>query len=120
MSVKEKIEDVYQHVQNGTALDAFEKYYADNVTMILEDGTVVEGKDANRKRENEFFDSVESFNGMEVVGIAANEETGQTSVESWMDVTFKGGNRMKLEQVATQDWEDGKIVRERFYGTQQN
>ena len=120
MSVKEKIEDVYQHVQNGTALDAFEKYYADNVTMILEDGTAVEGKDANRKRENEFFDSVESFNGMEVVGITANEETGKTSVESWMDVTFNGGNRMKLEQVATQNWEDGKIVRERFYGTQQN
>ena len=120
MSVKEKIEDVYQHVQNGTALDAFEKYYADNVTMILEDGTAVEGKDANRKRENEFFDSVESFNGMEVVGITANEETGKTSVESWMDVTFNGGNRMKLEQVATQDWEDSKIVRERFYGTQQN
>ncbi|MFO7799434.1 SnoaL-like domain-containing protein [Rhodohalobacter sp.] len=120
MSVKGKIEDVYQHVQNGTALDAFEKYYADNVTMILEDGTAVEGKDANRKRENEFFDSVESFNGMEVVGITANEETEQTAVESWMDVTFKGGNRMKLEQVATQDWEDGKIVRERFYGTQQN
>jgi hypothetical protein len=120
MSVKEKITDVYNHVQNGTALDAFEKYYADNVTMILEDGTAVEGKDANRKRENEFFDSVELFNGMEVVGIAANEGTGQTSVESWMDVTFKGGNRLKLEQVATQDWEDGKIVRERFYGTQQN
>lgn len=120
MSVKEKIKDVYQHVQNGTALDAFEKYYADNVTMILEDGTSVEGKDANRKRENEFFDSVESFNGMEVVGITANEENNQTAVESWMDVTFKGGNRLKLEQVATQDWEDGKIVRERFYGTQQN
>jgi ketosteroid isomerase-like protein len=120
MSVKEKIKDVYNHVQNGTALDAFEKYYDEDVTMILEDGTAVEGKDANRKRENEFFNSVESFNGMEVVGIAANEDTGQTSVESWMDVTFKGGNRVKLEQVATQDWEDGKIVRERFYGTQQN
>ena len=120
MSVKEKIEDVYYHVQNGTALDAFEKYYADDVTMILEDGTEVEGKDANRDRENEFFGSVESFNGMEVVGITANEETGQTTVESWMDVTFKGGNRAKLEQVATQDWENGKIVRERFYGTQQN
>lgn len=120
MSVKEKIKDVYQHVQNGTALDAFEKYYADDVTMILEDGTAVEGKDANRDRENEFFASVESFNGMEVVGITANEEAGQTAVESWMDVTFKGGNRMKLEQVATQDWKDGKIVRERFYGTQQN
>jgi ketosteroid isomerase-like protein len=120
MSVKEKITDVYNHVQNGTALDAFEKYYSDDVTMILEDGTAVEGKDANREREKEFFSSVESFNGMEVKSITANEEDGTTAVESWMDVTFKGDNRMKLEQVATQEWEDGKIVKERFYGTQQN
>ncbi|PKD43654.1 nuclear transport factor 2 family protein [Rhodohalobacter barkolensis] len=120
MSVKEKIEDVYQHVQNGTALDAFEQYYADNVTMILEDGTEVEGKDANRDRENEFFDSVEEFHGAGVVNITANEEEEATAVESWMDVTFKEGGRMKIEQVATQDWENGKIVRERFYGTQQN
>jgi len=120
MSVKEKIKDVYNHIENGKALDAFEKYYAEGVTMVLEDGTPVEGKEANREREHEFFDSVEAFHGMDVVGIAANEETGQTSVESWMDVTFKGGDRVKLEQVATQDWEDGKIVRERFYGTQQN
>jgi len=115
MSVKEKIEDVYQHVQSGTALDAFEKYYAEDVDMILEDGTVVAGKDANRKRENEFFASVEEFHGMEVVGITSNEEEGKTAVESWMEVTFKGGDKMKIEQVAVQDWKNGKIVRERFY-----
>jgi len=119
MSVKEKIEDVYNHVQQGKAMDAFENYYADEVVMILEDGTEVEGKDANRDRENEFFGSVESFNGMEVVAITANENDETTAVESWMDVTFKGGNRVKLEQVATQQWKDGKIVKERFYGTQQ-
>ena len=55
MSVKEKITDVYNHVANGTAMDAFEKYYDEDVVMILEDGTEVEGKDANRERENEFF-----------------------------------------------------------------
>jgi hypothetical protein len=30
-------------------------------------------------------------------------------------VTFKGGQRMKLEQVAVRRWKDGKIVKERFY-----
>lgn len=115
MSVYEKIKDVYDHVQKGTALDAFEKYYAENVDMILEDGTVVAGKDANRTRENEFFASVEEFHGMEVVGITANEDEEKTTVESWMEVTFKGGNKIKIEQVAVQDWKDGKIVRERFY-----
>ncbi|MDR9415460.1 MAG: hypothetical protein RI564_04190 [Gracilimonas sp.] len=120
MSLKEKITDVYNHVQSGTAMNAFEKYYADNVVMILEDGTEVKGKDANRDRENEFFGSVESFNGMEVVSITSNEEAGSTTVESWMDVTFKGTEQsVKLEQVATQKWEDGEIVKERFYGTQQ-
>jgi hypothetical protein len=36
-------------------------------------------------------------------------------LENWMDVTFKDGNRMKLEQVSVQTWKDGLIVRERFY-----
>lgn len=120
MSVKEKITDVYNHIEQGKALDAFEKYYDEDVTMVLEDGTEVEGKGTNRVRENEFFDSVEAFHGMGVKAMTANEETAQTAVESWMDVTFKGGDRVKIEQVATQDWEDGKIVRERFYGTQNN
>lgn len=120
MSLKEKITDVYNHVQNGTAMDAFEKYYAEEVVMILEDGTEVEGKDANRDRENEFFGSVESFNGMGIKKITSNEDDGATAVESWMDVTFKGTEEpTKIEQVATQQWKDGKIVKERFYGTQQ-
>lgn len=118
MSYLEKITDVYNHIAQGTAMDAFEKYYGDNVDMILEDGTVVSGKDANRDRENEFFASVENFHGMEVTAITANEEEGTTAVESWMDVTFKGGNRIKIEQVATQKWEGDVIVKERFYGTQ--
>lgn len=120
MSVHEKITDVYNHVANGTAMEAFEKYYAEDVVMILEDGTEVEGKDANRDRENEFFGSVESFNGMGVDAITSNEEEGKTAVESWMDVTFKGTDGpTKIQQVATQVWKDGKIVKERFYGTQQ-
>lgn len=120
MSVEEKIKDVYNHIQNGTALDAFEKYYAENVVMVLEDGTEVEGKDTNRDRENEFFGSVESFNGMGITAFTVNEDEGATAVEHWMDVTFKGADAStKIHQIATQKWEDGKIVRERFYGTQQ-
>lgn len=118
MSYFEKINSVYDHIAQGDAMDAFEKYYHDEVVMILEDGTPVEGKEANRDREIEFFSSVEAFHGIEVKGITSNEEEGKTAVESAMDVTFKGGDRMKLAQVAVQDWEGDQIVRERFYGTQ--
>lgn len=119
MSYLDKINKVYEHIAQGTALDAFETFYHNNVDMILEDGTVVAGKDANRDRENEFFASVEEFHGMEVTAVGSNEDEAKTFVESWMDVTFKGGDRMKLEQVAVQYWDGDLITRERFYGTQQ-
>ena len=118
MSYLDKITDIYDHIAQGTAMDAFEEYYAEDVVMILEDGSEVEGKDANRERENEFFASVEAFNGMDVTSITSNEDEGTTAVECTMDVTFEGGNRMELEQVAVQEWDGDQIVRERFYATQ--
>lgn len=120
MSYLDNIKDIYNHIGQGKAMDAFEQYYAEDVTMILEDGSKVEGKDANREREIEFFSSVESFNGLEVKGITSNEENGVTSVECTMDVTFKGADGpMEIEQVAVQHWNGDQISTERFYGTQQ-
>ena len=119
MNYLEKITDVYNHIGQGKAMDAFEAYYHDDVDMILEDGKVVSGKDANRDRENEFFGSVEEFHGMDVKSITSNEETATTAVECVLDVTFKGGGRVEIEQVATQNWKGDHIVKERFYGTQQ-
>lgn len=118
MSYLDKISDIYDHIGQGTAMDAFEEYYAENVTMILEDGTEVEGKDANREREKEFFGSVEEFHGIDVSGITSNEEKGITSVESSMTVTFKGTDEpTTMEQVAVQHWEGEEISTERFYAT---
>ena len=119
MSYLNKITDIYNHIAQGTAMDAFEEYYAEDVTMILEDGTEVEGKDANRERENEFFGSVEEFHGIDVSGITSNEEEGVTSVESSMTVTFKGSDEpMTMQQVAVQHWDEDEISTERFYATQ--
>lgn len=119
MSYLEKIKDIYTHIGQGKAMDAFEKYYHTNCDMILEDGKVVSGKDTNRDRENEFFGSVEEFHGMEVKSITSNEDEATTVAECVLDVTFKGGGRTQIEQVATQKWEGDHIVKERFYGTQQ-
>jgi len=119
MSYLDKISDIYNQIAKGNALNAFEEYYDEDVVMVLEDGTEVEGKDTNREREKEFFGSVESFNGIEVKGVTSNEESGVTSVESVMNVTFKGADEpMEIEQVAVQHWDNRKISRERFYGTQ--
>lgn len=119
MSHLDKISDIYDHISKGTALDAFEKYYAEDVSMILEDGTKIDGKDANLQREKEFFSSVEEFHGIDISGITSNEEKGITAVESKMTVTFKGTDKpTTMEQVAVQHWEDEKISTEQFYAVQ--
>ncbi|HYW35813.1 MAG TPA: nuclear transport factor 2 family protein [Balneolaceae bacterium] len=119
MSYLDNINDIYDQIEKGNAMDAFEEYYDEDVVMILEDGTEVEGKDTNRDRELEFFGSVEEFHGIEVSGISSNEDTGFTAVESAMTVTFEGADEpMTMEQVAVQEWDGDQIIRERFYATQ--
>jgi len=115
MSYLNKINDVYKLLGEGKAMDAFEKYYHEDVIMIEGNGEKHEGKDTNRKRETEFFGSIEEMHGAGVDAIATNEEEGITMVENWMEVTFKGGNKIKMEQIARQKWKGDHIIEERFY-----
>lgn len=105
--------ELNEMVLGGQAMEAFEKFYADDVVMQENSNEPVVGKDANRKREEEFFGSLEEFHGAGVVGSAASGDRSYS--EWWMDVTFKGGQRVKMEQVAVRVWKDGQVVSERFY-----
>lgn len=115
MSYLEKITDIYDLLGQGKAMDAFEKYYSEDVIMIEGNGQAHNGKDANRVREQEFFGSIQEFHGAGIDGITVNEEAGITMVENWMEVTFKGGIKVKMEQIARQKWDGEHIKEERFY-----
>ena len=52
---------------------------------------------------------------MEVLNITSDEEKGIVFHQSSMDVTFKDGNRVQMEQVGVQRWEGDFIVNEKFY-----
>lgn len=100
-------------ILSGKALEAFEELYAHDCKMVEADGEAFDGKDVNRKREEEFFGSVETFHGAELVSSAVG---GNTSFSEWKwDVTFKGGQRVLMEQVAVRTWRDGQVAVERFY-----
>ena len=114
MTYKEKAHDIYNQILQGNLLNAFDQYYDDNVVMTEPLGTR-EGKAACRAHEEQFLSSVQEFHGMEVKKLASDEDSGQVFLEVTMDVTFKDGNRVNMEQVAVQQWEGDKIVHERFY-----
>ena len=97
----------------GKAMEAFEELYDDNVVMQENSDPEFRGKDLNRKREQEFFASVEAWHGGAVLGSAAH---GDVSFSEWtMEVSIKGVGRIKLDQVAVRRWKNGKFVHERFY-----
>ena len=114
-----------QHLQDlaasrGTIFDAIETYYADDVEIVEATGETFRGKDTQAQRVREFFESVTGVHGSGVSAIAATETgpgTGVALVETWSDFDFAQGGRFKMEEVAVQTWEDGKVVRERFYYT---
>ena len=100
-------------ILSGKALEAFDELYADDVVMQENTEDPYVGKEFNRKREIEFFASVEAFHDGRVLASAVN---GNVSFSEWeMDVTLKGAGRIKMNQVAVRRWKDGKIVHERFY-----
>ena len=115
MNCKECAQDLYDRIGRGDMEGAFNDYYADDVIVVEGDGTVREGKETQRAALAEWQSSQEEWHGGGHTSITSDEENQVTSVESWADVTFKGGHRWKLEEVGVQRWKDGKIVHERFY-----
>lgn len=100
-------------ILSGKALEAFDELYADDVVMQENSDAPFVGKDLNRKREIEFFATVEQWHDGRVLASAVN---GDVSFSEWeMDITLQGVGRIKMSQVAVRRWKTGKIVHERFY-----
>ena len=115
MSYLEKAQDLYAMIGQGQMAEAIDKYSADDITLIEGNGDTFQGKETQKGRLVEWQSGIEEYYGGGVSSVTANEEAGVTTVESWTDLKMKGGERMKFEEVAVQNWEGDKIVRERFY-----
>ena len=105
--------ELHARVARGELLEAFDQYYADDVSMQENLNEPVAGHAANREREVAFLDSIAEVHGYDVHAVAADGDT--TFVESTFRFTSKAGDEVALTQVARSRWRDGKIVEERFY-----
>lgn len=115
MSYLDNEKTLQNMVGQGQLLDAFEQFYHNDVVMIEGTGEKFEGKEANRQREQEWVNSIAEMHGGGVTGITADEDAGITMTESWVDVSLKDGNRVKMEEVSVKKWKDDQIIHERFY-----
>jgi ketosteroid isomerase-like protein len=100
-------------ILSGQALDAFERFYADDVVMQEGSEAPRQGKPANREYEQQYHAAIAEFHGAELHNSAI---AGDTSYSEWtFDATLTDGTRITNTQVAARKWRDGKVVWERFY-----
>jgi len=115
MSVLQDAKDLHGMATSGQAMEALDKYYADDVVIVEGDGSTRNGKEEQRAAVQQWMGMVSEIHGGGVESMAADEEAGVVFKETWIEATFAQGGRAKLEQVAVQRWKDGKVVHERFY-----
>ena len=112
-TIQQKLNELNQLVLAGKSMEAFEKFYHNDVLMQEHDSTPTIGKEANRKREIEFYSNVTEFRKAEVHGVTVGENI---STVIWhYDYTHKEWGRRNYAQVSVQHWKDGLIVREQFF-----
>ncbi len=115
MSLEEHVKGYFDLLSKGQAMDAFEKYYAEDVVMQENTEEPRVGKEKSRKFEIEYMSAIEEVHGSEIKNVAINSETGTVFIQAAMDATFKGMGRTTMEEVQVQTWKDGQIVHERFF-----
>jgi hypothetical protein len=111
--IETAIHDLNRLVLEGKALEAFEKYYAETVIMQENENPPTIGKAANRQREQEFFQNIVEFRKAEALNVTIGDDVSM--VEWFYDYTHKDWGLRRYKQVSVQQWQDGKIVAEKFY-----
>lgn len=109
-----RVDKLNQMILQGEILEAFDKFYADDIVME-EDGKKRVGKEENREYEEQFVNSLTEFRDADVLAVGVDEENQTTFVEWYFDFTLEGVGDLEYNQVAVQSWEDGQIVNEKFY-----
>lgn len=109
----EKVSDLNDLVLQGRALEAFEKYYDDQVVMQENEAPPTVGKEANRNREVEFYSKIVELRTARPLKVSVGQ--GVTMVEWYYDYTHSEWGERNYSQVSVQEWREGKIINEKFY-----
>lgn len=97
----------------GKSIDAFEKFYADDLDKTDVDGVVVNSKAANRQAGLDLISKITAVRDFSCRGTVVS---GNRAFVIWhVDFDHADLGPTVFNEVAIQDWQDGKIVRERFF-----
>ena len=113
-NLKENVDMLNNMILEGKILEAFEKFYAEDVVMQENEDAPTIGKANNRLHEEAFVGNITEFRNAAVKSVILSDNI---SVIEWeLDFTHAEWGIRNYTQVAVQRWNnEGQIVNEKFY-----
>jgi hypothetical protein len=105
--------DLNDLLLQGRDLEALEKFYDEEVVVQENDRKPLRGKEKAIKARRNFLSQVSEVNCVKPLKVAVGEKT--TMVEWHLSYQLLEGKEKEYTQVAIQEWEAGRIVKEKFY-----
>ena len=103
--------EINELVLAGKMLEAFDKFYGENVVMMETDGSQNVGKDNCRKYEEGFISSITQFNEAKVISsvVVPISETEFEVYATWYNDMVTTNYPIKGNQISITTWKDDMI-----------
>lgn len=106
------VDELIELTTAGRSMEAIEKYYHDDIEKTDLDGITHQGKAANEEQARILLSKVVAVRDFTPVGKMVK---GNRSFVVWsLDFDHADNGIVKIVEVGIQDWQDGKIIRERY------
>ncbi|MDO8556253.1 MAG: nuclear transport factor 2 family protein [Nanoarchaeota archaeon] len=114
--IKTSLEKLNALIKEGKIMEAFERYYGEEVVTQVNGNTPINGKEKNRKRENIFLQEIEKLKSAEIKSVTFGGVDDNVSMTEWaIIIENKEGLQKTIHRVNVQHWKDNKIINERLY-----
>lgn len=115
--VKQANAEIAKLMDEGKMMEAFEKFYGDDVIMGDNANALTVGKAANREREIAVFAEMETYKSTVLNRVYGTQDGYDVVVVTIMENDFKHKQfgEVKAQQSSVTYWKDGKVVKEHFY-----
>ncbi|WP_418131716.1 nuclear transport factor 2 family protein [Variovorax sp. 375MFSha3.1] len=113
MPTPERLESFIAAVEGGAHAKAIEDYYTEDATMRENQAEPRRGRSTLVAQESAVLERTESVASTCVRPVLVNGD--HVAIHWIFEFTFKGGGRMRMEEIAWQRWEGDRIAEEQFF-----
>jgi len=111
--IQRSVEEVVSLALSGKGAEVWEKFYHPEIEKIDLDGVSIQGKANVLQANHTLSNNITEVRTYAHVGSLVK---GNRSFIVWdVDFDVKDTGTIKTTEVCIQDWEDGKIIKERFF-----